>query len=145
MLWPFLCLVTLLLYLFVVCVFLYNLAGKTIIVYTASFFAQERKDLTIIICELLKQFTTVLCSVDQTLNCVNELAEVCCLSLPWIIRTVVRIVGMGRMSHIYNTKCSRLRQYSNCTQEKKLTETFQSASRGCTARSHKSAILFISN
>ena len=27
---------------------------------------------------------------------------------PYIIRTVVRIVGMGRMSHIYNTKCSRL-------------------------------------
>ena len=25
-----------------------------------------------------------------------------------IIRTVVRIVGMGRMSHICNTKCSRL-------------------------------------
>ena len=25
-----------------------------------------------------------------------------------IIRTVVRIVGMGRMSHIYNTKCSRI-------------------------------------
>ena len=25
-----------------------------------------------------------------------------------IIRTVVRIVGMGRMSHIYNIKCSRL-------------------------------------
>ena len=25
-----------------------------------------------------------------------------------IIRTVVRIAGMGRMSHIYNTKCSRL-------------------------------------
>ena len=24
----------------------------------------------------------------------------------FIIRTVVRIVGMGRMSHIYNTKCS---------------------------------------
>ena len=27
---------------------------------------------------------------------------------PCIIRTVVRIVGMGRMSHICNTKCSRL-------------------------------------
>ena len=26
----------------------------------------------------------------------------------YIIRTVVRIVGMGRMSHICNTKCSRL-------------------------------------
>ena len=53
-----------------------------------------------------------------------------------IIRMVVRIVGMGRMSHICNTKCSRLqscsrkylslenllrgslRQYPNCTQEK---------------------------
>ena len=28
--------------------------------------------------------------------------------IPTIIRTVVRIVGMGRMSHICNTKCSRL-------------------------------------
>ena len=28
--------------------------------------------------------------------------------LKLIIRTVVRIVGMGRMSHICNTKCSRL-------------------------------------
>ena len=30
------------------------------------------------------------------------------ISLSCIIRTVVRIVGMGRMSHICNTKCSRL-------------------------------------
>ena len=29
-----------------------------------------------------------------------------------IIRTVVRIVGMGRMSHICNTKCSRLQSCS---------------------------------
>ena len=28
--------------------------------------------------------------------------------ITYIIRTVVRIVGMGRMSHICNTKCSRL-------------------------------------
>ena len=29
-----------------------------------------------------------------------------------IIRTVVRIVGMSRMSHICNTKCSRLKSSS---------------------------------
>ena len=31
-----------------------------------------------------------------------------CQTFNCIIRTVVRIVGMGRMSHICNTKCSRL-------------------------------------
>ena len=45
-------------------------------------------------------------------NCLQILREM--LRMPhasqqhYIIRTVVRIVGMGRMSHICNTKCSRL-------------------------------------
>ena len=37
---------------------------------------------------------------------ITSMLELHCLCN--IIRTVVRIVGMGRMSHICNTKCSRL-------------------------------------
>ena len=63
----------------VCCVCFLTLAGKTIIVYTASLFAQKRKDLTTFASSAI---TTVLCSVDQTLN---GLAEVCCLSLLCIL------------------------------------------------------------
>ena len=38
--------------------------------------------------------------------CINVQGKGC------IIRTVVRIVGMYRMSHVYNTKCSRLQTVS---------------------------------
>ena len=72
------CYITLVL---VCCVCFLTFAGKTIIVYTASLFAQERKDLTTFASSAI---TTVLCSVDQTLNYVNGLAEFCCFSLPCI-------------------------------------------------------------
>ena len=75
MLWPFLCLVRLLLYLFVVYVCVLTLAGKTIIVYTASLFAQKRKDLTTF---TSSANTTVLCSVDQTLNGLAKFAASAC-------------------------------------------------------------------
>ena len=63
----------------VCCVCFLTLAGKTIIVYTASLFAQKRKVLTTFASSAI---TTVLCSADQTLN---GLAEVCCLSLLCIL------------------------------------------------------------
>ena len=50
-------------------------------------------------------FLIVVCfKVDVTSASMNMFILLCQI----IIRTVVRIVGMGRMSHIYNTKCSRL-------------------------------------
>ena len=66
---PVSCYITLVL---VCCVCFLTLAGKTIIVYTAILFAQERKDLTTFASSAL---TTGLCSVEQTLNCVNGLAR----------------------------------------------------------------------
>ena len=48
--------------------------------------------------------------VAQTreLACTQELLPQVIGRGKFIIRTVVRIVGMGRMFHICNTKCSRL-------------------------------------
>ena len=48
-------------------------------------------------------------SVDHVANILPSCNVLCYkLRVRTIIRTVVRIVGMGRMSHICNTKCSRL-------------------------------------
>ena len=46
--------------------------------------------------------------VVRDVICNNVYIYILDLDLDIIIRTVVRIVGMGRMSHICNTKCSRL-------------------------------------
>ena len=63
---------------------------------------------------ILIQYQSCLTTSDLQFGFKRGFSTTMCTSIlknvvsKYIIRTVVRIVGMGRMSHICNTKCSRL-------------------------------------